>query len=88
MATATKKSVQKPPSRERPRPGAIMVQLSPEDRAKLLAVQAAFTEESGMPIAISWTVRLAIRAAWDRLSRLDQARHTQDIREKSTAVQA
>lgn len=68
MAT-TKKVARKPPARERPRPGCIMVELSPEDRAKLLAVQAACTEARGMPVPISWTVRLAIREMWDILHR-------------------
>ncbi len=66
----------KHPTRERRRPGAILVELSPEDRAKLLAVQAAYTAERGMPVAISWTVRLTIRAAWDRLTPKERADFT------------
>jgi len=64
---ATTKKARKPPSRERPRPGAIMVELSPDDRVKLLEVQKACTEARGMPVPISWTVRLAIREMYDRL---------------------
>lgn len=82
MATKTKKTTTTvapamPTSRERPRPGAIMVELSPADRAKLLSVQAACTEARGMPVPISWTVRLAIREMWDRLSSDDQVRLSQ-----------
>ena len=65
--TTKAKTVHKPPTRLRPRPGCIMVELSPEDRTKLLAVQAACAEARGMPVPLSWTVRLAIREVWDRL---------------------
>ncbi len=86
MAAATKKTVQKPPSRERPRPGAIMVELTPEDRAKLLAVQKACTAAADMPVAISWTVRLAIREKWSRLHPDDQDLDAvREAREKSAA---